>query len=271
MRCSKIFWGPAGENSYFGDSHINALKKLDRSLSGQQYNQREQHFISYGNDISVRFFGSASAIGLANPNSVTGVRAAVPDFLKTDLASGVNRFVFHFGKVDLDFVLPFRWLMGGVEIQSFMKKSIRAYSGFISEMKAEHLPSDANITIIGLTPPSLHAREMLPFVRNEAIMKDVLNKAETVGHVAIPSDQMIIEAIGSRAARTELCAAYNNKLRAATEEIGVRFADPTKHLIDQATGELLEEFIFANDHHLNPDRLCHLLYNLGISLRGPPA
>lgn len=251
--------------SYFGDSHINAVKRLDPYLAAERYQQREHNFSLNGDDIWVRFFGSASAVGLSNPNSVTGVSTAVPEYIKADLALGVRQFAFHFGKVDLDFVLPFRWLSSGIDIQTFMSKSISSYAAFLNDLRSHYFPADAEITIVGLTPPSLHAIEMLPFVKNESIMKDVLNKTDTAGDVSIPSDKSIVEAIGSRKARTELCAAYNNRLHQVAVNGGYRFVDPTPYVINENTGELLEEFIFPNDHHLNPDQLSLVLRRLTIS------
>lgn len=247
--------------SYFGDSHINAIKALDPQLTKEAYVRREHQFLFDGDDITVRFFGSASATGLINPNSATGVSSSVPGFIKSDLEAGTRRFVFHFGKVDMDFVLPFKSVGRYVNPYTFIERSVSAYEQFLTGIK-DTLPADAEIIVLGLMPPPLQANEMLSFVKNEAIMKDVSSKTGDLSPVTIPSDEDIMRAIAPRSVRTSLCLRYNADLQSAAERISASFADPAPRLINAVNGELDDIFRFGIDHHLDAHKVCRLLFDL---------
>lgn len=249
--------------AFFGDSHINLLKAADANLTIDQYVVREHSFTLNDDELRVRFFSSASATGLGNPNSTTGVSSEVPVFISRDKAEGVSDFVFHFGKVDLDFVLPYRMLKakGLIDSGAFIKKAASSMINYLSDLKRNHL-ADERIHVLGITAPPLHTEAMVAFVKRESIMEEVEQKAggrRDLGYE--PTDQQIADAVGSRAHRTELCKQYNEHLFALADAQGFNFVDLFAATTDGATGELADIYNPHVDHHAIREPMAKTIYS----------
>jgi hypothetical protein len=245
--------------SFFGDSHINAVKLLDHNLSNENYVSKEHSFQQQNSEFRVRFFGSASATGLNNEKSKTRVSTEVPRYMAADVKDGFRSFVFHFGKVDLDFVLPYRALKHGIpDIGAFLDRSIQSYEQFLISLKTTF--PQARLIVLGLTPPTLHASEMLRFVRDESVLIDVAQNAGESQDQAIPNDRQIIDMIGSRECRTELCEAFNSRLSNVCTNLGVSFVDIFHDAIDQSSGQIRDSLLNPDpDHHAMPGPMSRLI------------
>lgn len=251
--------------SFFGDSHMNLLKAADINLALENYIVREHIFTLGDDELRVRFFASASATGLANANSTTGVSSEVPEFIRRDLVDGVTDFVFHFGKVDLDFVLPYKCLKVGAKIDetAFIDRAAQSMIGFLSHIRDEVLHGRGQIHILGISAPTLDAATMVSFVKRESILEDVEQKLGGRRDLNyMPSDEQISEMLGTRAHRTVLCRLYNDRLRELSQAQGISFIDLFSATIDPVTGELADIYNSHVDHHAIRESMSQVIYEL---------
>ena len=168
-------------NLIIGDSHILALQK---------YNNNQNNLFEY----------SASSIrGLLNKNSKTG---AVNEIINLSNSFKYDKLFIMFGKVDLEWVYPYKLKKENIEIRDFIEDTINKYIEFINKISDKFKV----LYVMGLHLPSLEEEEMLKCINSYNSIKNVSSKAG-IQNIYNPSKQ-----IGSLKTRTEEIVMFNNIL-----------------------------------------------------------
>ena len=159
-------------NLIIGDSHILALQK---------YNNNQNNLFQYS---------AASIRGLLNKNSKTGSGNQI-----INLANSLkyDKLLIMFGKVDLEWVYPYKLKKENIEIRDFIEDTIDKYIEFINKISDKFKV----LYIMGLHLPSLEEEEMLRCINYHNSIKDVSSKAG-IQNIFNPTTQ-----IGSLKKRTE--------------------------------------------------------------------
>lgn len=209
-------------NLIVGDSHILCL---------QNYNNNKNNIYEY----------SASSIkGLLNEKSISGTGNKI-----IDLANSLkyeNLYIM-FGKVDLEWVYPYKLKSENIEIRDYIEEISNKYIEFINIIANKF----KRIYVMGLHLPSLEEREMIECINNYYAIIDVSSKA-FIEHNLNPSKN-----IGCLKKRTEEIIMFNNILNNKIKKINsknVFYIDITEELLNKETNTCKKEYIADNDHHL---------------------
>ena len=209
-------------NLIVGDSHILCL---------QNYNNNKNNIYEY----------SASSIkGLLNEKSISGTGNKI-----IDLANSLkyeNLYIM-FGKVDLEWVYPYKLKSENIEIRDYIEEISNKYIEFINIIADKF----KMIYVMGLHLPSLEEREMIECINNYNAIIDVSSKA-FIEHNLNQSKK-----IGCLKKRTEEIIMFNNILSNKINKINSKnifYIDITKELLNKETNTCKKEYIADNDHHL---------------------
>lgn len=171
--------------------------------------------------------GGATAVGLRHPTSKTQALVRYRECL-LPFRPNVTP-VFQLGEVDCGFVIWVRAQRYGESVDEQLETSIRAYRGFLNEIKA-----------VGYSPIVTSAT--LPTLRD-----GVLD-----GQVSL----LRHEVRATYRDRTDLTLRYNNRLKTICSEDEIEYVDFVTDMIDSETRLLNEWFRHPDpkDHHLHPER-----------------
>jgi hypothetical protein len=207
-------------NLFLGDSHILCL---------EEFQNTNNH---------LHQFSGSSIRGLINDNSKSNTRNEIFKIIEKNQYD--NLFIM-FGKVDLEWVYPYKNNINNINIYDFIDETIDIYVKFINEISNNF----KNIYIMGLHLPSLESIDMLKCINEYGAFNDVSKKAN------VYENYKIIENIPNLNERTQYIISFNEKLK-------LKFCNFEKYEFIDITNELLDEnkklkskFINQNDHHLN--------------------
>lgn len=219
-------------NLIIGDSHILAL---------QNYENDKNHLFQY----------SASSIrGLLNQNSKTEAGNQI-----INLANSLkyDKLFIMFGKVDLEWVYPYKLKKENIEIRDYIEYTVDKYIEFINKISDKFKV----LYVMGLHLPSLEEELMIKCINCENAINDVSIKA------SIESNFSFTTKIGSLKKRTEEIMMFNNILSKKVSNINCKnshYIDITEELLDQETKTCKKYFIANNDHHLKRDETGTIWY-----------
>jgi len=219
-------------NLIIGDSHILALQK---------YNNNQNNLFQY----------SASSIrGLLNENSKTGTGNEI-----INLANSLkyDKLFIMFGKVDLEWVYPYKLKKENIEIRDFIEDTIDKYIEFINKISDKFKV----LYVMGLHLPSLEEEEMIKCI-NEHHGIESVSKRAGIENIFNPTKQ-----IGSLKKRTEEIIMFNNILSKKVNNINCKncyYIDITEELLDKETNTCKKYFIPNGDHHLKRDETGIIWY-----------
>jgi hypothetical protein len=209
-------------NLIIGDSHILALE-------------------NYNNDKNNLYQYSASSIrGLINQNSSSGTGNQIINLVNS---LKYDKLFIMFGKVDLEWVYPYKLKKENIEIIDFIEDTTNRYIEFINKISDKFKV----IYVMGLHLPSLNEEEMLNCINEN-------NSIINVSSIAfIENNLNPTKQIGSLKKRTEEIIMFNNILRNKINNINCKnsyYIDITDELLDKETNTCKEYFIKNGDHHL---------------------
>jgi hypothetical protein len=217
-------------NLIIGDSHILALQK-------------------YENNQNTLFQYSASSIrGLLNKNSKSGTGNEI-----TEMANSLkyDKLFIMFGKVDLEWVYPYKLKTENIEIRDFIEDTTDKYIEFIDKLSDKFKV----IYVMGLHLPSLEEEVMIECIDSYSAIEDVSSKANIENNFQ-PTTQ-----IGSLKKRTEEIIMFNNILSKKISSKDYCYIDITEELLDKETNTCKKHFIVNGDHHLKRDETGVVWYN----------
>ena len=220
-------------NLIIGDSHILAL---------QNYNNNQNNLFQY----------SASSIrGLLNKNSKTNTGNTI-----INLANSLkyDKLFIMFGKVDLEWVYPYKLKKEKIEIRDFIEDTIDKYIEFINKISDKFKV----LYVMGLHLPSLEEEQMLKCINSYNAINNVSSKAGIHNNLN-PTKQ-----IGSLKKRTEDILIFNNILSKKMNCINSKnshYIDITDELLDKETKTCKKYFIADGDHHLKRDETGKIWYH----------
>lgn len=201
-------------NLLIGDSHILALQ-------------------NYTNNKNVIYQYSASSIrGLLNKNSTSGTGNKILSLVNS---LKYDKLFIMFGKVDLEFVYPYKLIKKNIDIIDFIEDTTNKYIEFINKISDKF----KIIYVMGLHLPSLEEHDML----------NCINK---YGRIKNLSSNVNIK-IGSLKKRTNEIIIFNKILRSKINNINCKncnYIDITEELLDKKTKTCKKYFIENGDHHL---------------------
>jgi hypothetical protein len=232
-RLARLKLGRGPVLQFLGDSHLKPIKFAYKQGWMQDWR------------CAFRSVGGATAVGLRHPTSKTKALETYRGILLPWRANCIP--VFQLGEVDCGFVIWHRAKKYGENIDSQLQESLRAYGGFIAEMKTAG-----------------YHRMIVT-----SAMMPTIGDGEFTGEVALLRKG--IDA--TRRQRTDLTLRYNEQLKGIVDSLGCCFADFTPHLLDPQTDLIREAYrhFDPNDHHLHPEsggRLWVRLVNEALASQG---
>ena len=217
-------------NLLIGDSHILAL---------QNYNNNNNNLYE---------FSAASIRGLLNNNSKSHAGNYILNLVNNN--NYENLFIM-FGKVDLEWVYPYKCKNAEIDITDFINDTIDKYIEFIKKISSKF----KIIYIMGLHLPSLPHDEMINCINSYTAISDVSLKT----NIEINFDP--IKQIGSLKKRTKQIILFNKLLKNKINNINnYKYIDITDELLDKTTNICKKEFQQNRDHHLKRDETGLLWY-----------
>lgn len=215
----------------FGDSHIAPFRKaVELGLLPPETGLLE-----------VR---GATAMGLANPQSVTGALEIFEAGLLPPRPGAVP--VMQLGEVDCGFVIWYRAEKHQLPVADQTEKSIQRYFGFVDRLLAAGYPS---VVITGATVPTI---------------RDGQDWGE-VAHLRREVQTTLVE-------RTQLTLAYNDRLQQGARARGLPFVCIADAVLDPETGVVKDYYRRKNplNHHLHAARSAEL-WVAGLNALSLPA
>lgn len=209
-------------NLIVGDSHIRCLKNYQ--------NKKNQIVVQ-----------SASSIrGLLNEKSKTNAGGKI-----INLASSLkfDKLFIMFGKVDLEWVYPYKSKEETIEIKDFIEETIDRYIKFIKKISVKFKV----IYVMGLHLPSLEKEEMINCLNSQFNIRNVSS------HIGVKNNFNQIKKLNSLKKRTEEIIMFNNILIKKISNINSKkyyYMDITNELLDNETKTCKKYFIKNKDHHL---------------------
>ena len=219
-------------NLIVGDSHILAL---------QNYNNNKNNLYEY----------SASSIkGLLNKNSESGTGNIIINLVNS---LKYDKLFIMFGKVDLEWVYPYKLKKENIEIRDFIEDTIDRYIEFINKISDKFKV----IYVMGLHLPALEEEEMLKCINRESAIKNISSKA------FLENNLNSAKQIGSLKKRTEEIIMFNHILSNKLNNINCKncyYIDITEELLDKETNTCKKYFIENGDHHLKKNETGIIWY-----------
>ena len=189
----------------------------------------------------VHSFIASSARGLSNKQSTNGVNAKIADIIRT-LPPDVN-ILFFFGKVDLDFILNYKYnTVADIDLEKYVVSCANLYIQFIFEHHG------GRQTFVCELPIShSNDEDMLNILKREDHLSNI-NK-----HLS-PSDKTkysTFEKIINFEKRIEYYSIFNKELSRLCNLNNFRFLEINKHILD-SEGKVLSKYLRDDkiDHHL---------------------
>jgi hypothetical protein len=219
-------------NLIIGDSHIGCLKK----------------YINEKNHLVVQ---SASSIrGLLNDKSTTNAGKSIMN-LSNSLK--FDKLFIMFGKVDLEWVYPYKSKEKTIEMKDFIEETIDKYIEFLNKISDKFKV----LYVMGLHLPSLEKEQMEECVNAEGNIHNVSS------HIGIENNYNKIKPLGSLKKRTEEIIMFNNILSKKVNNINCKkcyYIDITEELLDKEINTCKKYFIKNNDHHLKENETGIIWY-----------
>lgn len=209
-------------NLIVGDSHIRCL---------QNYKNNQNHIV----------IQSASSIrGLLNKKSKTN---AGKNIIKLSNSLKFDKLFIMFGKVDLEWVYPYKLKEKNIEIKDFIEETTDRYIEFINKISDKFKV----LYIMGLHLPSLEKEQM------EICLNEQGNIRNVSSHIGIKNNYNTTKPLGSLKERTEEIIMFNNILSKKVNNINCEkcyYIDITEELLDKEINTCKKYFIKNGDHHL---------------------
>jgi len=197
-------------------------------------------------------YRASSAKGLNNPESSSGVNKEITEIITTTLPEDAN-IIFFFGKVDLDFIINYKYNTSSkIDFNAYVKSIVNAYIEFVKSVV-----SIKNTYICELPVTHIDDKHMLEILRMENHSKFInsqLDKDERCIYFryfrVLPYDM-----------RIHLYNLFNKELQNACKLHQFRFIQINKYFIN-ADGKLKIPVKYINtedphEHHLLPN-ICEL-------------
>jgi len=208
-------------NLLIGDSHILCLENYNNKYNNNLYE-----------------FSATSIRGLVNKSSTSGSREIILNLLKLNK---YEKLFLMFGKVDLEWVYPYKCRKENINFNEFVDDTINKYIEFINEIKINF----NIIYVMGLHIPSLEEYDMLNCVNNYNAIKNVSSKA------FIEDNLSLITEIGCLKTRTKQIYYFNKILENKIKDIiECKYIDINDELLDETTNTCKKIYINEGDHHL---------------------
>lgn len=218
------------KNLIIGDSHILCLQKYKSK-----------------NNILHQFSGS-SIKGLVNVDSISGARTKI---LETISFNKFKNLYIMFGKVDMEWVYPYKCSFESCDIDNFIEEITNKYLKFIGDISNNF----ENIYIMGLHLPSLDTNDMLKCINSYSAIHDVTGKAFITNKIKQ------ISTIDNLNIRTQQIILFNKTLKnKIIQNDNYKFIDITDELLDENTNKCKDKFICKGDHHLLRDITGNIWY-----------
>lgn len=216
----------------FGDSHTNAFKYVNLVTV----------------EMIVHDYSAASALGLGNPNSRSGVNKKIMEVINS-VSSLDGLYFFFFGKVDLDFVIPFKLNSDEpLDLDQAIARSVTSYFSFLR--KVEELVDAEHIYICGIHPPHLSNRLMLEALNNEERKKRIQHHVQ-----ATDIETNYFKSVESLDQRTVNVLQFNEICREESSKHGYHYIDIMHALLHPRKNRVKRRFIGdRKDHHLCPKK-----------------
>lgn len=208
-------------NLIVGDSHILCL---------------ETYKNKYNNDLHE--FSASSIRGLVNETSKSLTREKILDLLQKNK---YEKLFIMFGKVDIEWVYPYKCKDGNIDFNNFVNETLYKYTKFISDISKYF----TTIYVMGLHHPSLEELDMLKCINAYKAIHNVSSNA------MIEVNSTPIKKIGSLKERTAQICFFNENLKEKLKNIDkCKYIDITDELMDKMTNTCKKEFVANMDHHL---------------------
>tara|TARA_S200002703_G_scaffold158139_1_gene167734 strand:- start:1674 stop:2348 length:675 start_codon:yes stop_codon:yes gene_type:complete len=211
-------------NLIIGDSHIRSL----------------QWCKSHNNIF--REYRASSVRGLINKNSNSGARNKILDLVNS---LDYKKLFIMFGKVDIEWVYPYKLKKETIELNNFIEDTTDKYIQFISEIS----DSFEEIYVLGIHLPALEEDDMLSHLNRLSAIESVSSKS------FMQKNLNKIKHIGSLKQRTEETITFNNILYNKVKDKKWNYMDVTHELMDEKTNTCKKFFISHQDHHLNENKV----------------
>lgn len=203
-----------------GDSHILALENY---CVGHEFHQ----------------YSGSSIRGLLNKNSKSGVGNQIINLVNT---MPYEKLFIMFGKVDMDWVYPYKLKKHDIHIDDFIEETLDKYMEFINLISHNF----KTIYVMGLHLPTLEEDEMMHCININHAIIDVTSKAN------LEQNMNPVKPIGSQQYRTKQIINFNNRLqnRIGNNQTHIQYLDITNDILDKKTNIVKKYFIAKGDHHL---------------------
>jgi hypothetical protein len=158
-----------------------------------------------------------------------------------------------FGKVDLEWVYPYKLKKEDIEIRDFIEYTTDRYIEFINKISDKFKV----LYVMGLHLPSLEEEIMIKCINTEYSINVVSSQA------GIEENFNPTKQIGSLKKRTEEIIMFNNLLSKKVNNINCKncyYIDITEELLDKETNTCKKYFIENGDHHLKRDETGIIWY-----------
>ncbi|PXA84011.1 hypothetical protein DMC25_17280 [Caulobacter sp. D4A] len=262
--------------SIHGDSHVNPFKINDPAIAGRpnpfhipEYISAQHRFATDADQIAVYTYTSSTAIGLDSSSSENGSGARIFANVQQELAEGAETLAFCFGRVDLDFVYPYKRIIQGSDLNlaQFAGLSRANYLSFLLRLEERVVKGRARIVVLGLPAPILPPEDMAHFVWNDSIRQHIANANgvlnDDIGRPPADTDKArLIETIAPLSVRTQASVALNQALAYECGACGFGFVDLDATMVDTANGTVRPDFVAGRDHHAYPQALGPLWLQL---------
>lgn len=189
----------------------------------------------------VYYYHASSAKGLSNKKSESGTNEKVCKLLK-NIEKGAN-VLFYFGKVDMDFVLNYKYNVNlKIDYNNYIIEIVRLYVNFIKNNAI-----NKKVYICELPIPHLNDKNLLTRINNENTMKNI--NSHLSNRVTPPKINKVI----NYAKRLKYYMLFNKELRKECKKNKIRMLEINKYFLnDKGEYKIPLKYINRNklDHHL---------------------
>lgn len=207
----------------FGDSHSRCF----------------EHYVDV-----VHYFTACSAKGLNNPNSTLNVGRKIKNITANNYTASAT--IFLFGKVDLDFVMNYKFNDDkNFCPKEFIQESVDSYTRFLKK-----LPIKNQLYVCEPTIPHLNDHNMLKAIQHDSNLRNINNNLDKF-NVNPKRDRTKVIQYNDR---LNLCLRYGELLRLKCDEYGFNFIGVNKMFkTDSGEYTIPRSMRTGNrkDHHLN--------------------
>lgn len=208
---------PPKERIFIGDSHILCFEHTKEPM--------------------IEISGS-SIHGLINPNSKSGARNSILTKISTEQYKNI---VFMFGKVDLEWVYPYKKTLNpNFDINEWIHTVTREYKQFLSDIR----DINSNITVLGIHPPSLDTGNMIKRINSQHSINCVCKQDETTTQIPQITELQTLEE------RTQNVVVFNNLTQQICRELDITYLVPPNDLFGN-NGLVHPYMMQYGDHHLH--------------------